>query len=115
MNRNVQKFMDEMDRLGLNPRVEAELVVYRIVPVGGAHAGVEVETGVSADELVFWPQAPPHWVHLSSDVTFSKTNSRKSTKQGWLKHSRQINGWGDAPPGICWTSHVRSILCEATA
>ncbi len=115
MNRNVQKFMDDMDRLGLNPRVEAGLVVYQITPADGAYAGVEVETGVSAEDLVSWPLAPPHWVHLSSDVTFSNTNSRQSTKQRWLKHSRQINGWGDAPPGICWASHVRSILSEATA
>ena len=115
MSQGVQGFIDALTELGLDPEVEAELVIYRITPVDGAHAGIAVETGVSTDELAPWPQAPPHWVHLPACVGFHKTNSEASTKPGWLKHSRDIVGWGDAPLGVCWASHVRGVLGEASA
>ena len=115
MNQGVQGFKDDMAQLGLNPRVEAGLVICRIIPVEGARAGVAVETGVSTDELTPWPQVPPHWVHLPADITFSRTNSQASPKQRWLMHSRQLNGWGNEPPGRCWAGHVRSVIGEATA
>ena len=115
MGHGVQGFMDDMTQLDLNPRLEAGLVIYRIIPVEGTHAGIEVETGVSTDELSRWPQAPPHWIHLPADIIFSRTNSQASPKPGWMMHSRQLNGWGDAPPGRCWASHVRSVFSEATA
>ena len=64
MHPGVQRFIDDMTELGLNPSVEAGLVIYQITPIDGAQAGVAVETGVSAEELAPWPQAPPHWVHF---------------------------------------------------
>jgi hypothetical protein len=115
MNHGIQGFIDDLTRLGFNPTVDAGLVIYRIAPVEGAHAGVQVETGVSADELAPWPQAPPHWVHLPASIGFPETNIKASTKPDWLKHSRDIIGWGDAPPEIWWTSHIRAVLGEATA
>ena len=115
MNHGFQVFIDDLTELGVNPRVEAELVIYRIEPVDGAHAGIAVETGVSVGELDPWPQAPPHWVHLPASIGFPETNRRASSKPAWLKHSRDIIGWGDAPPGVWWTSHVRAVLGEATS
>ena len=115
MGYGVQGFIDALTQHGLDPTVEAGLVQYRIIPVEGAHAGTEVETGVSVDELGPWPKAPPHWVHLPDSIGFSSTNSRASTKPGWLKHSRDVIGWGDAPPGVGWTSHVRAVLGEAVS
>ena len=114
MGVGVQGFVDAMAGLGLNPRIEAELVIYEIEPVEGVHAGTKVETGVTVGELASWPQAPPHWVHLSSSVVFSNTNSQPSSRDGWKMHSRQISGWGDAPPGVTWASHIRAVLGEAT-
>lgn len=114
MDQGVQAFMDDMTQNGFEPREEAGLIVYRVTPVDGAHSGTAVETGVSTDELTPWPQAPPHWIHLPGDIGFSSTNSDTSSKQGWLKHSRQLDGWGDAPPAICWVGHVRAALGEAT-
>ena len=115
MEPSIQRFIDDMTALGLIPRVEAELVIYQITPIDGAHAGVVVETGVSSVELSLWPQAPPHWVHFPASINFRRTNSQPSPKPGWLMHSRQISGWGDAPPGICWSSHLRAVLSEAIA
>lgn len=115
MNAGVQGFIVAMTELGFNPRIEAELVIFAIEPVEGAHAGSQVETGVTTEELGMWPQAPPHWIHLPSTVTFANTNSQASPKAEWLMHSRQISGWGDAPPGVAWASHVRAVLGDATA
>ena len=103
-----------MTGLGFNPWIEAELVIFAIEPVEGAHAGAQVETGVTTEELGMWPQAPPHWIHLPSTITFAHTNSQASAKSKWLMHSRQISGWGDAPAGVAWASHVRAVLGEAT-
>lgn len=114
MNQGVQGFIDELIQHGFDPRVELGLIVYRVTPVEGAHSGTALETGVSTDELTPWPQAPPHWIHLPGGIKFSNTNSDTSSKPGWLKHSRQLDGWGDAPPAICWVSHVRAALGEAT-
>ena len=113
MEPGVQRFIDDMAELGVNPRVDAGLVIYQITPIDGVHAGVVVETGVSTEELSLWPQAPPHWVHFPASINFRRTNSQTSPKPGWLMHSRQISGWGDAPPGICWSSHLRAVLSEA--
>ena len=42
MQPGVQRFIDDMTELGLNPSVEAGLVIYQITPIDGAHAGVAV-------------------------------------------------------------------------
>ncbi len=109
----VLRFIDDITQLGFNPMVEAGLVVYRITPIDGAYAGIAVETGVGTDELASWPQVPPHWVHFPAGIGFYRTNSQASPKSGWLMHSRQIEGWGDTPPRICWSSHIRAVLSEA--
>ena len=113
MSRGVQGFIDDLARLGLCPAEEGGLVIYRIIPIDGAHAGTEVETGVSVEELAPWPQAPPHWIHLPTSMSFPKTNSKASTRPGWIKHSRDVIGWGDSPPGTWWSGHVRAALGEA--
>lgn len=115
MQPEVRRFIDDMTELGLAPTVEAELVTYRVTPIDGAYAGTPVETGVSVDELSSWPQVPPHWVHLPPSVRFPHSNTQPSPKSGWLMHSRQITGWGDAPPAVEWVSHIRSVLGEAAA
>lgn len=110
------RFMDDLARLGLEPRLEAGLVVFTVEPVEGPRAGTEVDTGVAVDELARWPQVPPHWVHLPADITFRRTNSRPSSLAGWLTHSRQISGWGrDADPTQAWLGHVRGIVGQATS
>lgn len=108
--------MEGLTRLGLEPRLEAGLVVFTVEPVEGPRAGAETVTGVAVDELGRWPQVPPHWVHLPADVTFSRTNSRPSLRAGWLMHSRQVSGWGrDADPAQAWVGHVRGIVGQATS
>ena len=110
----VDAFARDMDSVGLDPTIDNGLVLYRIIPVDGELAGTDVETGVAIDELDHWPLAPPHWLHFPDTIRFSHTNAEISTKPGWLKHSRNIAGWGDSPPTSGWTSHVRAVLSEAT-
>lgn len=109
----VDGFIRDMTELGFEATLETELVVYRIVPIDGAHAGTRIETGVAVAELQSWPQVPPHWLHFPSTLKFSRTNEGSSPRPDWSSHSRQISGWGDAPAGIAWASHVRAVLSEA--
>ncbi len=115
MDTGAEKFVDDMTKAGFDVCVEAEVVTFQITPVDGAHAGCLVDTGVSSGELDPWPQAPPHWVHFPDSVGFSRTNPKPSPKSGWVMHSRNLHGWGDAPPAVCWASHVRAVLSEATS
>ena len=60
----VDAFIHDMTTLGFGATLEAELVVYRIVPVDGAYAGTPMETGVAVAELQSWPQVPPSLASL---------------------------------------------------
>lgn len=113
MQTGVEAFIQEMVELGFSVKSEADLVIYSVVPVDGAYAGVAIETGVGTGELEAWPEVPPHWLHFPGSLRFSSTNSASSTKSGWSMHSRQITGWGDAPAGVAWAGHVRAVLSEA--
>jgi hypothetical protein len=110
----VAAFVAGLRRLQTEPEVRDGLVVYRVEPVEGCHAGELVETAVEVAELAAWPVAPPHWIHLPAIVTLPATNSQQSPRAGWLRHSRQIRGWGgDADPERAWVAHVRGVLGAA--
>ena len=108
-------FVEDMAALGLEPTLQGKLVVYRVTPVDGALAGEPVATGIGIGELKAWPQIPPHWLHFPDTLQFGRTNIRASSKPGWSRHSRQISGWGDAPAGVAWASHVRAVLSEVVS
>ena len=110
----VDGFMNGLRRCGLEPIVDSGVVTFKVEAPTGARAGTPVPTGVSADELTGWPAIPPHWVHFPENVNFPRSNTQGSLVAGWLKHSRQIQGWGNAvEPAQAWISHVRSVLSEA--
>lgn len=113
MGSPLQAFLDDMDGLGLCSRVGAGLVVCDIVPVEGARAGSSLLLGVAVNEVNNWPTAPPHWIHLPAEVQFRATNSEASSKPGWLRHSRNCAGWGDARAAVCWHAHLQAVLGEA--
>jgi hypothetical protein len=107
-------FLAGLRRCGCEPIARNGIVVFTVVPVGGAHAGCELESGVASTELASWPSCPPHWVHLPASVTIAITNAQTSTIPGWLMHSRQILRWGNAAdPVQAWLAHVRAVLEEA--
>jgi hypothetical protein len=72
----VAAFVDGLRRQGTEPEVRDGLVVYRVEPVEGRHAGEPVETAVEVAELAGWPMVPPHWIHLPAGVTLPATNSQ---------------------------------------
>ena len=110
----VAAFVAGLRRLQTGPEVRDGLVRYRVEPVEGRHAGELVETAVEVAELAAWPVAPPHWIHLPADVRLPATNSQPSPRTGWLRHSRQIRGWGgDTDPERAWVAHVRGVLGAA--
>lgn len=115
MKTGVEVFIQDMNELGFEATLEAEVVIYHVVAIDGAYAAEPIETAVATSEVQSWPHVPPHWLHFPACVKFSRTNSRPSPKSGWLMHSRQITGWGDAPARVAWASHVRAVLSEAVA
>jgi len=107
-------FIAGLERLGVYWRREADLIIFPVLAAGGGRNGVEIESGVSIDELSRWPQIPPHWIHLPAEVAFTQTNARASTVANWTQHSRNMAGWGDAAePAQAWVAHVRGVLEEA--
>jgi hypothetical protein len=107
-------FVDGLRRLRADPEVRDGLVFYRVEPVDGRHAGEVVETAVEVAELTGWPMVPPHWIHLPMEIMLPATNSQRSTRPRWLRHSRQVFGWGsDADSVRAWIAHVRGVLATA--
>ena len=111
----IDGFIAGLLRCGTEAVVEAGVVTFTVAPLTGAHAGNAVRTGVGIDELGGWPAVPPHWIHLPNTISFPRSNMQGSPIRGWVKHSRQIVGWGDAAePAQAWISHIRAVLGEAT-
>jgi len=111
----VDGFVAGLRRCGLTPVLDCAVVTFEVEVLGGPHTGRLVPTGVGVPELEAWPAVPPHWVHLPTDVPLTRTNSDvNETLFGWVRHSRQIAGWGDAEePTQAWVAHVRGVLAEA--
>lgn len=101
--------------LGAHPSISDGLVQFHVLAASGSYAGQHVSSGIGLDEVSSWPIIPPHWVHLPEDVRLSATNAQPSSKPGWLRHSRNIVGWGGCgDPVQVWLAHVRSVLRGTT-
>ena len=110
----VAGFLAALDEVGADPCTETGLVIYTVVPLAGALAHRPVRTGVAEGEVAPWPLAPPHWIHLPTEVRFTATNEGDSPRSGWSSHSRDAPAWGLAPrPVAAWLAHVRGVLAEA--
>jgi hypothetical protein len=95
--------------------IEAGIVVFTVVAAGRSGPLI-TQTGVAVTELATWPAIPPHWLHFPAAVQFGSTNaSPAETLPGWVRHSRQIQGWGDADePAQAWLAHLRRVLEDAS-
>lgn len=113
----MEGFIAGLRRCGVTAAATGPVVTYDIVPCDGPLAGTPVSTGVAVAELATWPAMPPHWVHLPASVVLAPTNTNPDeTLPGWTRHSRQVNGWGDAADlAQAWLAHVRGVLGGAVA
>jgi hypothetical protein len=111
----VDSFIAGLLRCGIEATVNAAGVVVFTVVAAGRSQLITTQTGVAAAELQAWPAVPRHWVHFPDTVRFTNTNSRQDeTLPGWTRHSRQVNGWGDAQePAQAWLAHLSRILQDA--
>ena len=111
----VDRFVADLEAEGHVPTVHGNVVRYYVVPVAGAFAGQQVQTGVSSSELQGWPTAPPHWIHLQNQVTFQSTNiDNQDCPDGWRRHSRDIGTWDMSQKPIHrWMAHVRGVVGQA--
>lgn len=108
------KFIAGLRACGTDAAVNAGIVVFTVMATGRS-GPVVTQTGVAATELDAWPAVPPHWIHLPVGVQFTETNtSTAGTLPGWVRHSRKVNGWGDAEePAQAWLAHLRRVLQDA--
>ena len=115
MNPGADGFIAGLGDCGIAAVTQHGVVRFAVIPIDGAHAGLNIEVGVSVDELGGWPAVPPHWVHLPSEITFAVTNSRSSTVPGWNMHSRGTTNWGNAQhPAQAYVAHLRAVIGDAT-
>jgi hypothetical protein len=110
----VDGFIAGLRRCGIDATVDMDIVVFTVVAAGRSGL-LTTQTGVAAAELTAWSAVPPHWAHFPATVQFTCTNSNpEETLPGWVRHSRQVNGWGDAEePAQAWLAHLRRILQDA--
>ena len=114
LSEGARSFVAGLRSWGCSYEFRNQIVVFRITPAVGAHIVEPIETGVALNELDGWPMAPPHWIHLPSNVAVGTTNARPSSISGWLKHSRNVPGWGNAEePAQAWLAHLQSVLDAA--
>ena len=109
-------FVAGLARQGIASERSEGLLVYRVVPVEGAYAGTEVETGIELAELDGWPRTPPHWIHLPSTLVIPSGSPNSTKRPGWTKYSRPHPGRLDAAtnPSREWVAHVRALIGTAT-
>jgi hypothetical protein len=110
----VDAFRSGLARCNVESSVRSDVVVFTVVAAIGPRVSA-VETGVAVAELQAWPAVPPHWIHLPSSVQFAQTNANPDeTLPGWVRHSRDVPGWGNAQePAQAWLAHVRAVLMKA--
>jgi hypothetical protein len=114
MTVGTDSFIAGLRRCGIEATVTSSIVVFTVMAVTRSGTA-EVETGVAIPEIDAWPAVPPHWIHLPGSVELANTNiNTEETLPGWVRHSRQVVGWGDAEePAQAWLAHLRSVLLEA--
>jgi len=111
----VDGFIASLRVCGTEATVESGVVVFTVA--AAARSGpLGTQAGVAVAELATWPAVPPHWVHFPAAVRFEATNaSPAETLPGWVRHSREIRGWGDAEePAQAWLAHLRRVLEDAS-
>ena len=110
----VDGFIAGLRRCCIDATLNTGIVVFTVVAAGRSGT-LTTQTGVAAAELAAWSAVPPHWVHFPATVQFASTNSNHGeTLPGWIRHSRQVNGWGDAEePAQAWLAHLRGVLQDA--
>jgi hypothetical protein len=71
-----------------------------------------------------WPSTPPRgpMTFLTiedfplTERRYGRTNiNPEATLPGWVRHSRDVKGWGDAQePAQAWLAHLRRVLQDAS-
>ena len=102
MSDPVSQFVAGLDALAAAPGRRGPLVIYQVDVLAGQHSGQAIQTALQEPYIV------------QERVTFAHTNAQPSPITGWLRHSRQLTGWGTDPnPAQAWLAHVRGVLALA--
>lgn len=108
----IDRFMTGLRALGIECEQRGNLVVATLEdsPLGlpGPHE-------VGADPPGDFPNIPPHWVHLRTELVLPNGGPRASELgESWRKWSRQHPRWKPGYGSREWVAHVRSLLLTAS-
>jgi hypothetical protein len=108
----VDRFMAALKDLGLECEQRGQLVVVTLdvspLNSSGRHQ-------VGADPPNDFPNVPPHWLHLRSDLALPQGGAQASELgTDWRKWSRPHPKWVAGAGGREWVSHARSLLLVAS-
>lgn len=107
----LKRFTADLERLGFECEQQGQLVV---VTLDVTPPELPAYRMVGADPPPDFPNIPPHWLHLSSELALPQGKPRESELgPGWRKWSRKHPKW---PPGAGvreWVAHARSLLIVA--
>ena len=100
MKTSVEAFIQDMTELGFEPTLEDELVIYKVVAIGGAYPGTSLATGVGIDELQPWPQVPAALASLPCRLEVLDHQQQAISKVWMVNAQPSDNGVGRCP-GWC--------------
>lgn len=108
----IERFMEEMLKLDLQCERRGKLVV---VTMDVAPAGIPGPHLVGTDPPPDFPNVPPHWLHVASDLELPDGGGRASSLgPGWRRWSRKHPKWTTrGTGGQKWVAQVRSLLLAA--
>ena len=107
----IDQFIAGVQKLGLKFRQVGNHVV---VTLDVSPPGLSNPPDVGADPPADFPNIPPHWVHLPSDLALPEGKPRPSELgESWRKWSRQHPKWRASLGVPGWVAHVRSLLLIA--
>jgi hypothetical protein len=107
----IERFIAGLEALGLKSRLVGNLVV---VTMDIALPEVPGRHDVGCDPPTDFPNVPPHWLHLRSNLALPEGGARVSELGAdWRKWSRQHPNWNASLGVRGWAAHARSLLLTA--
>ena len=102
MSDSIRRITAELKSLGYDPRVfdspHGRVVCFPYTVETGSHEGEQYTLGFSLQGAEYYPEYPPHWIHLSPPLDDGKggvaQSYRDSEGQAWMALSR--------PPSDMW-------------
>lgn len=91
MNDKQSDLLDQLRRLGHEPELVNDRVVFDLEVHTGHCDGQTVRVGLDVPDN--WPSAASHWIHVEGRFTDGGNVQQSEIGPGWRKFSRPMNEW----------------------